>query len=111
MGDLRGMGDMQGSSSSATSCLGQEMSHHPSMPQHHHQDMQQRRQQQGGIPTSQQDMQELEQDIGRELVGPDMLQHHQQQSQQLHQSDGSGMGVHEYYASQVCNFGKKFCSS
>ncbi|GJQ85183.1 hypothetical protein Trydic_g9121 [Trypoxylus dichotomus] len=109
MGDLRGMRDMQASSSSTSSCLGGQdigrnsMGHHPNMSQHH-QDLQQ----QGGNPgiaahQQRQSLQDLEQDIGRELGGggADMHhQHHQQeQSQQLHQ-DG-GMGVHDYYANQA----------
>ncbi|KRT86661.1 hypothetical protein AMK59_2905 [Oryctes borbonicus] len=113
MGDLRGMRDMQASSSATSSCLGGQqdigrnsMGHHSNMPQHH-QDLQ-HQQQQGGNPNvathqQRQDLQDLEQDIGRELGGggADMHQQHhqQQQSQQLHQD--AGMGVHDYYANQV----------
>lgn len=114
MGDLRGIGDMQASSSSTSSCPGRQeigrnsMAHqHQNMPQQHHQqDLQQ--QQQGGNPATlqqrRQDMHDLEQDIGRELGGgAEMHQHHQQQLLHPDVGGGGGMGVHDYYANQVRN--------
>lgn len=110
MGDhhLRGMGEMQspGSVTAASACLEHQemlprnMNHHPNMPQQHHQDMQQG----GSGGTShhphQNDMhqQDLDQDIGGgEIEAAEM--HHRHQHHQ--DRGGAGMGVHEYYASQV----------